>query len=55
MAVIRYSLGQQFIFVQKGKYLELVPKRNIDDIRGSLAHASKKGIRDRGDDHKRGD
>jgi AbrB family looped-hinge helix DNA binding protein len=41
--------GQQFIFVLKGECLELVPKRNMNDIRGSLAHANTKDIRDRSD------
>ena len=41
--------GQQFIFVLKGKCLELVPKRDIKDMRGSLAKASTTETRDRSD------
>lgn len=41
--------GQQFIFVVKGNVLELVPKRNMKDLRGILANANTKDIRDRND------
>lgn len=40
--------GQQFIFVLKGECLELVPKRNLKDMRGILSGANTKDIRDRG-------
>ena len=39
--------GQQFIFVLKGECLELVPKRNIKDMKGILKGANTKNIRDR--------
>jgi AbrB family looped-hinge helix DNA binding protein len=39
--------GQQFIFVLKGDCLELVPKRDIKEMRGALAGADTKHIRDR--------
>lgn len=41
--------GQQFIFVLKGECLELVPKRNIKEMRGILKGANTKNIRDRGE------
>ncbi len=41
--------GQQFIFVLKGECLELVPKRDIKDVRGILAGANTKNVRDRGE------
>ncbi len=41
--------GQQFIFIAKGNCLELVPKRNIKDLKGSLADANTDNIRDRVD------
>lgn len=39
--------GQQFIFIAKGNCLELVPKRNMSDLRGLLAGCNTKNIRDR--------
>ncbi len=39
--------GQQFIFIARGNCLELVPKRNIKDLRGSLTGANTDNIRDR--------
>lgn len=39
--------GQQFIFIAKGECLELVPKRNIKDMRGILAGTNTKNTRDR--------
>jgi AbrB family looped-hinge helix DNA binding protein len=41
--------GQQFIFIAKGECLELVPKRNIKEMRGILSGANTKDIRDRGE------
>jgi len=41
--------GQQFIFIAKGNCIELVPKRNIKDMRGILSGANTKNIRDRGE------
>lgn len=41
--------GQQFIFIAKGNCLELVPKRNIKDLRGSLSGTNTNNIRDRDD------
>lgn len=41
--------GQQFIFVLKGECLELVPKRDIKDMRGILSGANTKNVRDRGE------
>jgi AbrB family looped-hinge helix DNA binding protein len=42
--------GQQFIFILKGDGLELVPKRNIKDVRGILSGANVDNIRDREND-----
>jgi AbrB family looped-hinge helix DNA binding protein len=41
--------GQQFIFVLKGECLELVPKRDIKEMRGILSGANTKNTRDRGE------
>lgn len=41
--------GQQFIFILKGECLELVPKRDIKNVRGILAGVDTKNIRDRND------
>jgi AbrB family looped-hinge helix DNA binding protein len=41
--------GQQFIFIAKGNCLELVPKRNIKDLKGSLSGTNTNNIRDRDD------
>lgn len=39
--------GQQFIFIAKGDCLELVPKRDIQDMRGIMAGANTENTRDR--------
>lgn len=39
--------GQQFIFIAKGNCLELVPKRDINELKGILEGANTKDIRDR--------
>lgn len=41
--------GQQYIFISKGNCLELVPKRDMKDMRGVLAGANTTNIRDRSD------
>lgn len=41
--------GQQFIFILKGEGLELVPRRNIKEMKGILAGTNTKNIRDRSD------
>ena len=41
--------GQQFIFIAKGEGLEIVPKRNIKDVKGLLAGANTQNVRDRSD------
>lgn len=41
--------GQQFIFIMKGECLELVPKRDIKELRGILKGANVENIRDRED------
>jgi len=41
--------GQQFIFVLKGECLELVPKRDIKDMKGIMRGVNTKNIRDRGE------
>jgi len=41
--------GQQFIFIAKGNCLELVPKRDINELKGILEGANTKDIRDRSD------
>jgi AbrB family looped-hinge helix DNA binding protein len=39
--------GQQFIFIAKGECLEIVPKRDIKEMKGILAGANTQNIRDR--------
>ncbi len=39
--------GQQFIFVLNGECLELVPKRDIKELRGLLKGSDTKNIRDK--------
>lgn len=41
--------GQQFIFVTKGDCIELIPKKEIKELRGILAGANTNDIRDRKD------
>jgi len=41
--------GQQFIFIVKGGCLELVPKRDLHDLKGIMIGANTKNIRDRGE------
>lgn len=41
--------GQQFIFIARGKCLELVPKRSMKEIKGILNDANTGNIRDRED------
>lgn len=41
--------GQHFIFIPKGDCLELVPMRDIKELRGILAGANTDNIRDRND------
>jgi AbrB family looped-hinge helix DNA binding protein len=41
--------GQKFIFIPKGNCLELVPQRNIKDMRGVLKGTNTNNIRDRGE------
>ena len=43
---LHLQAGQQFIFIAENEVLHLVPKRNIQDMKGILAGASKKNIRD---------
>lgn len=47
---LHISAGQQFIFIPKGNCLELVPRRNIKELRGILSGANTDQIRDREDD-----
>lgn len=37
--------GQKFIFIPKGECLELVPKRDIKQVRGLLAGVNTENIR----------
>lgn len=46
---LHIRVGQQFIFIPKGNCLELVPKRSMGELRGILAGADTKHIRDRND------
>jgi AbrB family looped-hinge helix DNA binding protein len=46
---LKLKAGQQFVFVTKGDAIYLVPKRNIDELRGILKGASTEDIRDRHD------
>jgi len=39
--------GQQFIFIAKGEGLEIVPKRDIKEMKGVLAGANTQHVRDR--------
>lgn len=39
--------GQQFIFIAKGECLEIVPKRDIKEMKGLLAGANTQNVRDR--------
>jgi len=39
--------GQQFIFILKSQCLELIPKRDINNMRGSLIGANTENTRDR--------
>lgn len=41
--------GQQFIFITKGECLELIPKKEIKELRGILIGANTNNIRDRED------
>jgi AbrB family looped-hinge helix DNA binding protein len=41
--------GQQFVFILRGNCLELVPKRDMKEMRGLLAGANTENIRDRND------
>jgi AbrB family looped-hinge helix DNA binding protein len=41
--------GQVFVLIAKGDCLEMVPKRELKDIRGILAGANVNNIRDRND------
>lgn len=41
--------GQVYIFLTKGDCIELVPKRNINDLRGLLKGANVQDVRDRSD------
>ncbi len=41
--------GQQFIFIAKGDCLELVPKRDIKELKGVLKGVNTKNSRDRSD------
>lgn len=41
--------GQQFIFITKGGILHLVPKKNLQSIRGMLQGANTNNYRDRED------
>ncbi len=39
--------GQQFIFIAKGECLEIVPRRDIKEMKGLLAGANIQNVRDR--------
>lgn len=44
---LHIKAGQQFIFIVKGECLELVPKRDLKELRGLLAGANTENSRDR--------
>jgi AbrB family looped-hinge helix DNA binding protein len=46
---LHLQVGQQFVFIAKGNSLHLVPKRNMDSIRGLLKGANTNNVRDRKD------
>ena len=41
--------GQQFVFVTAGETIQLVPRRNIQELRGLLRGADTADVRDRKD------
>ena len=44
---LHIKVGQQFIFIAKGNCLELVPKRDMNEMRGLLAGTNTENVRDR--------
>ena len=47
----RWSAGQEFVFIPKGKGVLLMPVPAFDELAGIAAGASKDGYRDREDSH----
>jgi AbrB family looped-hinge helix DNA binding protein len=45
----KWSAGQEFAFIERGKSCILVPVPTLDDLRGIAAGADKTGYRDRND------
>lgn len=46
---LHIKVGQQFIFIPKGNCLELVPKKNMNELKGILSGVDTNHIRDRSD------
>jgi len=46
---LHIKADQQFIFIPRGESLQLVPKRDIKEMRGIMAGANTDNIRDRDD------
>lgn len=44
---LHIKAGQQFIFIAYGNTIQLVPKRNLEDVRGIMIGANQSNIRDR--------
>lgn len=40
--------GQEFVLVPKGNTLMLIPRRDIDDLRGMMSGANTEHVRERG-------
>jgi len=46
---LHIKAGQTFIFIPHGNSIQLVPERNLKDIRGIMAGANVSNVRDRQD------
>jgi AbrB family looped-hinge helix DNA binding protein len=46
---LHIKAGEQFIFIVQGNTLQLVPKRDLESMRGIMAGANKEDVRDRQD------
>lgn len=46
---LHIKAGQEFLFIAVGNTLQLVPKRELNDLRGIMAGANTHPVRDRKD------
>lgn len=46
---LHIKAGEQFIFIVQGNTLQLIPKRELKNMRGIMAGANKEDVRDRRD------